>query len=128
MKEIEKNKYDYESGYAVISDKISYDNLLLDTHLNIDKNVFSVNTEMTTSIISFVIGLKTKWIKPRIGVVDYVWMVIIGLSILFFIDLLHPAVSLDHIYQIIYDPVLQSHDHIQIPKPDVRIDHHNSST
>ena len=87
MKEIEKNKYDYESGYAVISDKISYDNLLLDTHLNIDKNVFSVNTEMTTSIISFVLGLKTKWIKPRIGVVDYVWMVIIGLSILFFIGL-----------------------------------------
>ena len=87
MKEIEKNKYDYESGYAVISDKISYDNLLLDTHLNIDKNVFSVNTEMTTSIISFVIGLKTKWIKPRIGVVDYVWMVIIGLILLFFIGL-----------------------------------------
>ena len=87
MKEIEKNKYDYESGYAVISDKISYDNLLLDTHLNIDKNVFSVNTEMTTSIISFVLGLKTKWIKPRIGVVDYVWMVIIGLILLFFIGL-----------------------------------------
>ena len=42
---------------------------------------------MTTSIICFVIGLKTKWIKPRIGVVDYVWMVIIGLSILFFIGL-----------------------------------------
>lgn len=87
MKEIEKNKYDYESGYAVISDKVAYDNFFLDTQLNIDKNVFSVNTEMTTSSISFVLALKTKWIKPRLGVVDYVWMVIIGLIILFFIGL-----------------------------------------
>ena len=36
--------------------------------------------------------------------------------------LLHPAVSLHHIYQIIYNPVFQSHHHIEIAKADIRVD------
>ena len=35
--------------------------------------------------------------------------------------LLHPAVSLHHIYQVVNDAVLQSHHHIQIPKAYIRI-------
>ena len=32
------------------------------------------------------------------------------------------AFSLRHIHQIIDDPVFQPHDHIQVPKTDIRID------
>lgn len=87
MKKIGKNRYDYESGYAVISDKTAYDNLLLDTQFDTDKNIFSVNTEMTTSSISFALALKTKWNKPKMELVDYIWMVIIGLFIIFLLGL-----------------------------------------
>ena len=40
---------------------------------------------------------------------------------------LHPmlqtAATFDHVDQIIYDPVFKSHDNIQIPKTQIRIDH-----
>ena len=35
--------------------------------------------------------------------------------------LLNPAVSLHHIHQIVYNAVLQSHNHIQIAQSDIRV-------
>ena len=37
--------------------------------------------------------------------------------------LLQTTATFDHVDQIIYDPVFKSHDNIQIPKPQIRIDH-----